>query len=116
MLSAEPPPQVYSGTLRLGQATPSFDAETEPSEEQPWEHLTDADLREAAEKLKGDILQLPPMFSAIKIKGACLTLLPPEPPHVPVPWILSAVGWTTIAPYTLITHLILCPLSTRAPS
>ena len=34
--------KAYSGTLRLGQATPSYDAETDVSEEHPWEHITGA--------------------------------------------------------------------------
>ena len=34
--------KAYSGTLRLGQATPSYDAETDVSEERPWEHITGA--------------------------------------------------------------------------
>lgn len=29
-----------AGTIRLGQATPSFDAECEVSQEMPWEHVT----------------------------------------------------------------------------
>ena len=61
--------QLYTGVLRLGQATPSYDAETEPSEERPWEHLTDGDLEAAAAQLTGDLQQMPPMFSAIKVKG-----------------------------------------------
>lgn len=32
--------KAYSGTLRLGQATPSYDAETDVSTELPWEHIT----------------------------------------------------------------------------
>ena len=36
--------KAYSGTLRLGQATPSYDAETDVSEERPWEHITGASL------------------------------------------------------------------------
>ena len=32
--------KAYSGTLRLGQATPSYDAETDVSSAQPWEHIT----------------------------------------------------------------------------
>ena len=31
-----------AGTIRLGQATPSFDAECEVSQEMPWEHVTGA--------------------------------------------------------------------------
>ena len=60
----------YSGVLRLGQTTPSMDSETEPDLERPWQHLDDAQLAAAAAALEGDILQLPPMYSAIKIKGA----------------------------------------------
>lgn len=62
--------KVYSGTLRLGEATPSFDAETDVSERRPWEHLTDADLTAARDGFLGDTTQLPPMYSAIRIKGA----------------------------------------------
>ena len=32
--------KAYSGTLRLGQTTPSYDAETDVSENLPWEHIT----------------------------------------------------------------------------
>ena len=32
----------YSGTLRLGQATPSHDAASDVCEELPWEHVTGA--------------------------------------------------------------------------
>ena len=67
---------MYSGTFRLGQTTPSYDAETEPSAEQPWGHVSDGDLQEAAAKLTGDILQLPPMFSALKVKGAPVRIEP----------------------------------------
>jgi tRNA pseudouridine55 synthase len=61
--------KVYTGTLRLGEATPSFDAETEVSERQPWQHLTDADLGAARDAFLGDTMQLPPMYSAIRVKG-----------------------------------------------
>ncbi|EIE20650.1 putative tRNA pseudouridine synthase [Coccomyxa subellipsoidea C-169] len=61
--------KAYSGTLRLGQATPSYDAMSEIEEELPWEDITDEDLEAAKEAFVGDILQQPPMFSAIKIKG-----------------------------------------------
>ncbi|CAL8468151.1 g7690 [Coccomyxa elongata] len=61
--------KAYSGTLRLGQATPSYDAMSEIEEELPWDHITDEDLESAKQAFLGDILQQPPMFSAIKIKG-----------------------------------------------
>ena len=55
--------------LRLGQATSSYDAETAPTEERPWRHLSDAELEAAAAAMTGDLMQTPPMFSAIKVKG-----------------------------------------------
>jgi tRNA pseudouridine55 synthase len=59
----------YTGALRLGEATPSLDAETEVSERAPWAHVTDAALAEAAAKLTGEIMQTPPMYSAIRVGG-----------------------------------------------
>ena len=35
--------KAYSGTLRLGQTTPSYDAETDVLEELPWEHIRGSD-------------------------------------------------------------------------
>lgn len=53
--------KVYTGTMRLGEATPSYDAETEPCERAPWAHLTDAALQAAAqEQFTGDIMQARP--------------------------------------------------------
>ena len=59
----------YTGTLRLGQTTPSADRETAPDRERPWEHLTLADVRAAVPAFTGLIQQHPPLFSAIKING-----------------------------------------------
>ncbi|WIA21578.1 hypothetical protein OEZ85_000768 [Tetradesmus obliquus] len=50
----------YSGTLKLGEGTPSLDAELEVNERLPWEHITDEQLVEAAKKLTGDIEQVAP--------------------------------------------------------
>jgi tRNA pseudouridine55 synthase len=57
----------YSGSLRLGEGTPSYDAETPVEERLPWQHVTDDDLLRARDGLLGDIQQLPPMYSAIKV-------------------------------------------------
>ncbi|KAL3679468.1 hypothetical protein R1sor_022424 [Riccia sorocarpa] len=61
--------KVYSGTFRLGEDTPSLDADTEVIDTLPWEHITDEDFERAKQKFVGDILQSPPMYSAIKVKG-----------------------------------------------
>mmetsp|Transcript_19759 Transcript_19759/g.55139 ORF Transcript_19759/g.55139 Transcript_19759/m.55139 type:complete len:353 (+) Transcript_19759:22-1080(+) len=59
----------YSGVLRLGEGTPSYDGEMEVDEQLPWEHITDEDLERVARQFEGDIMQVPPMYSAIKVKG-----------------------------------------------
>jgi tRNA pseudouridine55 synthase len=59
----------YTGTIRLGQTTPSYDAETEVDEHYPTDHLDLEKLQQATERFIGDIQQLPPMFSAIKVDG-----------------------------------------------
>ena len=59
----------YTGTIKLGEGTPSQDADEAVNEREPWEHVTDDDLREGARRLTGHIKQLPPMYSAIKVDG-----------------------------------------------
>lgn len=62
--------KVYTAEITFGEATASYDAETEVTREAPWEHLS---RRKIAEKLEdafsGDIIQYPPMYSAVKHKG-----------------------------------------------
>lgn len=58
----------YRFTIRLGQATNTDDAEGEviaTSDARP----TDADLRAALPAFTGDIQQVPPQFSAVKVDG-----------------------------------------------
>jgi tRNA pseudouridine55 synthase len=59
----------YTGIIRLGETTPSFDGETEISERMPWEHITPGQIHDAAARLSGPQMQVPPIFSAIKIDG-----------------------------------------------
>ena len=60
--------KVYSGTIRLGELTPSLDSFTEVSDVLPWAHITDEQLEEARKEFIGETFQTPPMFSAIKVK------------------------------------------------
>jgi tRNA pseudouridine55 synthase len=62
-------PKEYEGVIRLGETTPSFDAETEVIERKSIDHLSDGDLERERVKLTGDLLQTPPMYSAIKVGG-----------------------------------------------
>jgi len=59
----------YTGTFIVGQTTPSYDLETEPTEPVDITHLTEENLRQAAARFVGTISQLPPLHSAIKVNG-----------------------------------------------
>jgi len=59
----------YTGTFVLGATTPSYDMEKEVNETFPTGHITPEMIQEAAQSLSGDIMQIPPMFSAIKVDG-----------------------------------------------
>jgi tRNA pseudouridine55 synthase len=59
----------YTGTIVLGSTTPSFDLETEINESFPTGHITEALIKETANQFTGEIMQFPPVFSAIKKDG-----------------------------------------------
>ncbi|XP_078434342.1 pseudouridine synthase family protein [Wolffia australiana] len=59
----------YSGIFRLGEATSTWDADSPVIQREPWEHIKDEDIKKAAESFCGEIWQVPPMFSAIKVGG-----------------------------------------------
>ena len=63
-------PKSYTGTMRFGESTPSYDAETEVDARFPTEHLSAGGLREIVrERFVGVVEQRPPLFSAIKVDG-----------------------------------------------
>jgi len=59
----------YEGTITLGATTPSYDMETEPNEHFPTDHITEALIHETTKQFLGEIEQIPPLFSAIKVDG-----------------------------------------------
>ncbi len=59
----------YTGTIRLGATTPSFDLELDIDQVYPYEHITSEDVLQAAQSFVGEIAQIPPHYSAIKIDG-----------------------------------------------
>ena len=61
--------KTYTGTIALGATTPSYDAETEVDERFPTDHLSLDLLRDTARQFTGEIDQVPPMYSAIKVDG-----------------------------------------------
>lgn len=62
-------PKAYTGTIRLGATTPSYDSETEINATFPTEHITPSVLEAARVQFLGDIQQYPPIYSAIKQGG-----------------------------------------------
>jgi tRNA pseudouridine55 synthase len=61
--------KVYIGTCKLGVRTSSADAEGEVIQTREVPALTEAQVLEVLEHFKGDIEQIPPMHSALKLNG-----------------------------------------------
>ena len=59
----------YVATLQLGATTPSFDLEKPIDNIYPTEHITQALIDEVLPRFKGEICQVPPTFSAVKVDG-----------------------------------------------
>lgn len=59
----------YVATIKLGATTPSFDMEKEEDMQYPTDHLSKELVEEKLQDFKGEIEQVPPMFSAVKING-----------------------------------------------
>lgn len=59
----------YSGVFRLGEATSTWDADSPVIQREPWEHIKDEDIKKTVASFTGEIWQVPPMFSAIKVGG-----------------------------------------------
>ncbi|MBI2731106.1 MAG: tRNA pseudouridine(55) synthase TruB [Sphingobacteriales bacterium] len=59
----------YTGTFTLGATTPTYDLESEPENFKAVNHITVDMLMNALPFFTGEIMQLPPMHSAIKVGG-----------------------------------------------
>ncbi|HID33719.1 MAG TPA: tRNA pseudouridine(55) synthase TruB [Anaerolineae bacterium] len=70
--------KVYETTIRLGQMTDTYDAEGQVTATAPVPDFTLEALDRALDAFRGDILQTPPMYSAIKRRGQPLYKLARE--------------------------------------
>jgi tRNA pseudouridine55 synthase len=61
--------KVYEGTMQLGLVTDSYDLDGKVIEERPVPDLAQEQVEDAFKRLTGDILQVPPMVSAVKVGG-----------------------------------------------
>ncbi len=59
----------YVTTLKLGATTASFDTEHEEDATYPYKHITREMIEEVLAKFTGNILQEPPLFSAVSVNG-----------------------------------------------
>ena len=74
----------YTGEIRFGFATDTFDAEGEPAAEPAPLTLSLDELRQLAERFDGEMDQMPPVFSAKKINGVPAHKLARAGKEVPV--------------------------------
>jgi tRNA pseudouridine55 synthase len=65
----------YTGTITLGAITPTYDLESAPGNFKSLDGITEEIIRETTEQFTGEILQTPPIHSAIKQKGKPVYLL-----------------------------------------
>jgi tRNA pseudouridine55 synthase len=64
--------KVYEGSIRFGETTDSYDGDGQLVASMPVLPMTAEELGAAAAEFQGDLMQTPPMVSAVKIKGVPL--------------------------------------------
>ncbi|KAI5448972.1 pseudouridine synthase pus4 [Naganishia albida] len=61
--------KTYTTTALLGSCTTTYDSEGPILSTAPWAHVTREVIEQALDKFRGDIMQVPPIFSALKMDG-----------------------------------------------
>jgi tRNA pseudouridine55 synthase len=74
----------YTGRFILGATRPSFDKETEIDHIFPTDHLTPELILQTASRFIGEQKQVPPTFSATKVKGMPAYIYAREKQHVEI--------------------------------
>lgn len=59
----------YTATLQLGATTASYDREHTVDYTYPTAHITRELIEKTLKKFEGDVMQVPPVYSAVKIDG-----------------------------------------------
>lgn len=59
----------YVATVHFGAMTPSYDLETEPEGSFPYNHIDLPYLEKVLDQFRGEIQQVPPAYSAIRVNG-----------------------------------------------
>ena len=61
--------KTYEATFRLGATTPSFDMETQIDKQFDIDKISNENIKDVAESMKGISYQIPPVYSAVQING-----------------------------------------------
>jgi len=75
MLEFQDLDKTYKGIITLGRTSPSMDTETDMEENELPENLTEDIILSVRDMFLGEIIQVPPMYSALKVKGQKLYYL-----------------------------------------
>jgi tRNA pseudouridine55 synthase len=59
----------YTGAFTLGATTPTYDLESKPENFKSVENISDSLVKNAAKRFIGELMQVPPAHSAIKLEG-----------------------------------------------
>ena len=59
----------YVAEVTFGATTPSYDLEKPIDATYPWEHITLEKIQEVLPRFQGRVMQVPPVFSAVKVDG-----------------------------------------------
>ena len=59
----------YTGTFTLGATTPTYDLESKPENFKSLEHISSEIIKDMTKNFLGEIMQVPPAHSAIKVDG-----------------------------------------------
>jgi tRNA pseudouridine55 synthase len=108
----------YVAEILLGVRTASYDTETEPVEQKSIEGVTEEQVREVLKTFVGDQMQVPPMWSAVKVGGRRLYSLARKGMEVerqPRPITVNAFELQSFAPPRL-TVRIACSKGTYVRS
>ncbi|MCZ6703555.1 MAG: tRNA pseudouridine(55) synthase TruB [Ignavibacteria bacterium] len=69
MMNFENLEKCYTGIILLGKSSPSMDTETEMKTQEVPENVNEDLIYKTRDEFLGDIQQVPPMFSALKVNG-----------------------------------------------
>jgi tRNA pseudouridine55 synthase len=59
----------YTGTFTLGATTPTYDLESEPENFKSTDYISEEKIKGSTQFFLGEIMQIPPAHSAIKVEG-----------------------------------------------